>query len=737
MDQKAAVLALACALLVQAQPAARAAADMAATQRPKIGLVLGGGGARGAAHVGVLKVLEEMRIPVDCIAGTSMGSIVGGLYASGMSPAGIEREMRSMPWNELFQDQPPREDRSFRRKRDDDLYVWKAKPGLGADGLKVPLAVIHGQKFDLELNRLTQPVATIRDFDALPIPYRAVAADLETGQPVVLGKGSLPLSIRASMAVPGGFDPVIIDNRLLVDGGIANNVPVNVARELCGEALIVVDVGSGLLKREDIKSGLDVSAQLFNFLFALNTEPQLKSLGERDVLITPALGDIGGGSFGRVGEAIPIGEAAARAVTEKLRRYSLSSGEYTQHVAARGQPRTETPIVAFVRINNQSHVSDEVIASRITAQAGQPLDEARLRQDIGQLYGLDIFQSVRYALAEEEGKTGVVITAEEKSWGPGYLQPGISYSNNLEGGSTFNLGATFTLTQINRLNGEWRTGAQLTDEPSIYTEIYQPLDPAARYFTRGQISYGARNVNFFDDGNNVSQYRLTGHGLDLEVGREFGTWGQFTLGYRSSHGTGELTTGSPAPHFDFDSGEFVAGIFVDNFDNLYFPRAGNLGVATWLGSREGLGADANFDQAIFHYSQAYSLGKDTLIASLDWRQTLDDDAPIQSLFRTGGFLQLSGLQDNQLSGQHYGLGRLVYLRQIQDIQYLQAYLGGSLELGNVWQDKDDIGLDNTLIGASVFLGLDTPIGPLYFAYGRTDEDDDSLYVYLGPIWSGR
>ena len=239
-----------------------------------------------------------------------------------MSAQEIEREILTMDWADVFKDAPTREEISFRRKRDDDFYAIKVKPGFNDGKIEFPLAYVRGQKFDLVLSRLTLPMYEVKAFDRLPIPYRAVATDIETGKEVVLSHGSLGQVIRASMAVPAAFDPAEIDGRLFVDGGLANNVPVSVARDMGAEVFIVVDVGSGLYTRDEISSALDVTGQLANFLFTLNTEQQMKPLGPRDVLIRPQLGDIGGGSFERAAEAIPIGERAARDVTEALRRYS-------------------------------------------------------------------------------------------------------------------------------------------------------------------------------------------------------------------------------------------------------------------------------------------------------------------------------------------------------------------------------------------------------------------------------
>jgi NTE family protein len=702
-------------------------------RRPRIGLVLGGGGARGAAHVGVLKVIEELRIPVDYVAGTSMGSIVGGLYASGLNAEQIEREILAMDWDDLFQDEASREERSFRRKRDDDFYVFKAKPGYNKGKVQLPLAYIRGQKFDLVLNRLTLAMFEVKDFDLMPIPYRAVATDIETGKEVVLSAGSLAKSIRASMAVPAAFDPVEIDGRLLIDGGLANNVPVSVAREMGAEVFIVVDVGSGLYSRDEITSALDITGQLANFLFTLNAEAQLKTLGPRDILIRPQLGDIGGNSFNRAAEAIPIGEHAARDAIEALRQYSLSTQDYARHVADRTPPRADIPVVEFVRINNNSSVAEAVVASRVSAKTGQPLDVAQLERDIGRVYGLDIFESVRYDVLREAENTGLLISAREKHWGPAFLQFGLESSSDMDGDSTFKLGVLYSRGAVNALNGEWRTGVQIGDDPAVFTEVYQPLDPLSRYFVSGAMGFAGRPANIFDDsGNNLARYQLSLYQLELGAGREFGTWGEVRLGYRRGTGNAEIKVGALAPDVDLDRGEIFLRLSDDKLDNINFPRAGHYGKVEWIVARDGLGARSDYDQMRLSYAHAISWGSNTVIGGVVGATTLDNDAPLDGLFRIGGLFRLSGFQENQLSGQHAGLVGLIYMRRLQDSRFLQSYIGGSLEAGNVWQDTADVSLDNSIIGGSAFLGLDTLIGPVYLGYGRTDTGESSIYFHIGP-----
>jgi len=300
----------------------------------------------------------------------------------------------------------------------------------------------------------------------------------------------------------------------------------------------------------------------------------------------------------------------------------------------------------------------------------------------------------------------------------------------------FRFGLTYTQTQINPLNGEWRIGAQIGDEPGIFGEIFQPLDPAARYYVSGRAGYLTRNINLFDSvGNNIAEARARGYVLDLGAGRQFGTWGELRLGYHRESGDIEIGIGAPTPDQDFDTGQFYVRLTDDKLDSVYFPTKGHNGQVEWRISREGFGADTDFDQVDLGYHQAYSWGRNTLFGGLALRATLDDNAPIQSLYRAGGFLRLSGLAQDELTGQQAGIARLIYLRQIQNVQFFKAYAGASLELGNVWQDTSDIGFGDTIFAGSVFIGADTPIGPIYLGYGHTDTGDGSLYLFLGPLFS--
>src|SRR5512137_420446 len=308
--------------LVASAVAQPAPVDARRTDSPRIALALSGGGARGIAHVGVLKVLEELRVPVHCVVGTSMGAIVGGTFAAGRSTQEMEASVLAADWVEIFRDRPPRRETAVRRKIDDFKPLFGFEVGLRDGSVALPKGVIAGVSIESFFREMAQPAAEISDFDKLPVPFRAIATDLETGAAVVLGSGSVAQAMRASMSVPGAMAPVEIDGRLLVDGGLADNLPIDQARRLCGDVVIAVNISTPPLRRDQITSAGSVTAQMFNFIGLQTVKEQLRSLTPTDVLIAPDLGDIAASRFDRSRDAIRIGEEATRAMAPQLQRYS-------------------------------------------------------------------------------------------------------------------------------------------------------------------------------------------------------------------------------------------------------------------------------------------------------------------------------------------------------------------------------------------------------------------------------
>lgn len=717
------------------------ASDAAQGTRPRIGLVLSGGGARGAAHIGVLKVLENMRIPIDCIAGTSMGSIVGGLYASGMTPGEIEAVVTHVDWADALNDNIPREDRSFRRKIDDKDNLVNSKPGLGDDlKIKLPSGLRQGQRVDLLLEKLIMPVRQIKDFDDFRIPFRAVATNIATGKPVVMNSGNLALAMRASMSIPAVFATAQVNGQLLVDGGVSNNLPVDVVRGMGADIVIAIDISTPLKNRDLLKSSIAITGQLTGILTRTNTEAQIASLTDDDILIVPDLGDITNSSFDRADEAIPIGVAAAQKKHQILSKLSVSEVVYAGYTSSQqdklAKRQFTAPVIDFIRLDNRSRLSDDVIFARLQVKKGVPLDVAQLDKDIGAIYGMELFENINYEIVEENGQTGLLVHAKERSWGPNYVQAGITLSGNQDGDNAYNIVLAYTRTAINDLNGEWRSAVKFGESQGVYTEIYQPLSYSSRYFIHPRLLYYEDTVNVYSSSSDkLSEYRVTQYGADLALGREFGTWGEARMGVRRITGESERKIGQQVwPDGDFDRGEVYAKLSVDKLDNIDFPRDGHSGFVEYARSEESLGADKGFDQIRLEANAAMSWGKNTLLAGTKIAATIDDNAPIQNRFELGGLFNLSGFNDDELSGQQMGLLRLAYMRRVNDFNLLPTYLGMSLESGNVWENKDDMAFDDLIFAGSIFLGVDTPLGPVYIGYGMAENDHSSAYFRLGKLF---
>jgi NTE family protein len=700
--------------------------------RPKIGLALAGGGAKGGAHVGVLRVLEKNRIPVDYIAGTSIGAIVGGLYAMGMTPEEIEHVIRTVDWVSIFEDHIDRKDRSFRRKRDDDLFLVKSKPGFRDGEIKLPTGLIQGQKIDLLLARLTLPVATIDDFDELGIPFRAVATDITTGDAVLLGEGSLARAIRASMSIPAILSPVRIGGRMLVDGGVANNLPIDAVRQMGADIIIAVDIGAPLKTEEELDSVIAITQQLTGILTNRGTQAQIATLTGRDRLIRVPVGDLSTADFERMQDGIGLGVAAAEEHVDWLRKLALSEEDYARHTSARVTPSFEPPVIDFYTLNNNSRIGDDVIVARAPEDlVGAQLDVDALEGDINTIYGMELFQNVRWTVVEENEQKGVAFDIEERAWGPNYLQFGLVLSDDLEGDSAFALTGAYTKTGVNKFGAELRILAALGDTVGISSGFYQPLDRRGRWFILPQVGYVERNIDVFEKGERIKEFRVTEYGGTLAGGREFGTWGELRTGLRRLTGEADVQIGAPEPDIDVDSGEAFVRFTVDELDNANFPTAGAFWRAEYLFGREDLGGDVDFDQLLLDGFAAKTWGRTTLLGSAAYLSTVEDDAPIQSRFSAGGLFNLSGFQANELSGQHLVKLAVIGFRKIVDSDILPVYAGASLEFGNVFEDSGDIKLDNGLWAGSVWLGSDTLIGPVYLAYGRAEGGNDAFYLLLG------
>ncbi len=706
---------------------------------PRIGLALSGGGARGLAHIGVLKVLEELRVPVHCVTGTSMGSIVGGAYASGTPPAAIEKFVQETDWDQVFSDRPPRSEVAIQRKIEDYKTLFAPEYGVKGTGLALPKGVIAGVSIEGFLRKLVDPVIGTTDFQKLPIPFRAVAADIETGEAVVLDHGSLSQAMRASMSVPGALAPVEIDGRLLVDGGIADNLPISLARKVCADVVIAVNISTPPLKRSQITSALSVAGQLINFLGKVNVDDQLKSLGSRDVLIAPELGDISSSSFERAADAIRIGEEAARAMAEQLQRYSLAPEAYAALRRKQVRDRTGLGKVDAIRFEGLKRTSPKVLESLMQSKPGEPLTEETLSADLRRLYGRGDFESIDYLIEDGPAGRTAVIRPREKEWGPDYVRFGLGLASDVQGDSIFNVLVQYRSTWLNRLGGEWLSEAQIGQTTYLATQFMQPVHERGVYFVSPYVRVGETRRSLFVGEERVADYLARDSRLGLDGGANFGTWGELRLGAVWRKVNAEVETGSPIlPATEERTGGMRARLIADQLDHAWFPSSGFRVFGSAYVADDAFGSDHNYKRVEVDALIARHWGAHTFSFRLAGGSGLDTTMPGYETFTLGGPLTLTGYRIQEFSGQRYGFGRLSYYNRtvpLPDLLGSGVYAGATIEAGQVHGRVDGSPDGGTMWSGSLFLGADTFAGPAYVGVGFGEGGRFSLYLMIGaPNW---
>jgi NTE family protein len=750
-------LAAGCAWCLSAHAAADAQpenAPRAAQQdliRPRICLVLSGGGARGMAHIGVLKVLEDLKIPIDCIAGTSMGAVVGGLYASGMSARDIESTMRSVDWQEAFRDAPPRRDLAFRRKQDDRNFLVRLPLGLKHYKILLPKGFIQGQKLQETLRQLTLPFSNSTDFDQLPTAFRAVATDLETGSAVLLDKGDLAIAMRASISAPGVFAPVDYDGRLLVDGGLAENLPINVARAMNADILIVSDVSFPLLDREQLDSALTISNQMLAILVRKDSDRQKKTLSPQDILIEPVLGPTTATDFTAAVNTIVQGEVAARGVVSKLSALGVDDAAYRKYLARRAAREPGSAPIEFVRVDQQSKRYEKTIMAEMQPLVGKPLDLNQVGARITELYGLGNFESLDYSLVErptgtpadagqgEAQESGLEIRARRKSWGPNYVRFGLNLEDDFQGNSHYNAAARFLLSELNEWGAELLTDVQIGSDPKVVSEFYQPLDATRTWFVAPSARIEVRDLPIYTNNFEVADFRDREAEADVDVGRTLGNWGEIRTGLHRINGLTHARFGDPLiVEHQYNIGEYFFKFSYDQLDNVHFPRAGETFTFQWDADRTNLGSDIARDRVSADWLVARSRGRNTVLWWTSAGSTIDGNikpTALPEFYSLGGFFNLSGLAPQSLLGPNYAITRAIYFRKIgrggEGLFEFPAYIGASLEVGNTWQQHGDISLGSAHKDASIFFAIDTYLGPVYLGTGYDERGTSGFYLFLG------
>jgi len=705
-------------------------------KRLRIGLVLSGGGARGAAHIGVLKVLDEMRVPVDYIVGTSMGSIVGGSYASGNTIDEMRFAISNIKSADLATDAPPRTDVSTRRKQDDLQNFIGPEIGLRKGSLLLPKGVVTGVGLEAILRDLAKIKGSV-DFDNLPIPFRACATDIETGKVMVFSKGDLAAVMRASMSVPGAIAPAEINGRAYVDGGLTRNLPVDVARKMGADIVIAVNLGTPLMRKDQLNSLLGVTGQMINILTEQNVQASLASLKPDDILIQPELGDYSAGDFDHMPDTVPIGEAAARKVVDKLARLSMPQKQYEElRLRQMGEAADQAKPVDEIRVEGLKRVNPDVVLKIMETEAGKPLDIKVLDVDMRRIYGTGDFEHVGYHVIEEPGKRILVVDAVEKSWGPDYLRFGLGLSTDFKGDSYFNILASYRQTWLNRLGAEWRNDFQFGQATRFKSEFYQPLFANRYVFVAPIFAYDEQTTYLFQENTQLASYRSRSTTLGLDLGSQYTKYGELRVGLVTGPRTYTLASG---PSYlvpqdgNADIGAVRVRLSVDQLDSIKFPRNGYFAQAEILGSTPQLGAQDSYNRWQGDLLTALSSGNNTLQLALFGGGNIGSNPlPAYDQFSFGGFLRLSGYRTGQFYGQSLEFGRLVYLYKLSKAVLTEGvYAGVSLEAGRIGGPLIEGSPTGVLPSGALILAADTPLGPVYVAYGIAESGNRSFYFFLG------
>ncbi|WP_333913072.1 patatin-like phospholipase family protein [Vibrio coralliirubri] len=739
-----------------------------AHKRPTVAVVLAGGGAKGAAHIGVLKALEEMQIPVDYITGTSMGSYVGGLYATGMSADEIESFIYTVDWNRGYRDRVNRSDRRVRDKEYEDRYQLNTDLGLGWGEIKARKGVVQGQNMLRILRETTGNLSSFDSFDHLAIPYRSVATDIIELEEVVIDHGHLVDAMMASMSVPGALPPYELDGRMLVDGGVTNNMPVDVARAMGADIVIAVDISTNYKGKDDFTNFLAAADQLSNYLVQRSTQEQAETLTDDDVFLRPDVGEMETTEFDKMPSAFLAGYEAAKQHTDELSKLSLSNADYQHYIEDKQKARRQLKhgdqtVVDRVVINNNTHYSDKLIENRLNLDSGEVLKTSEIESKVQDLYALDRFELVTYEFDTVDGEEQLQVDVNEKSWGPNYLNFRFFLEDDFSTTSQYSIGVSANFTDINSHGAELRTNIEMGTDKRIEAELYSPFFSSQKLFTSASIAYSKENRNLPVDIDDIEEPTLdvtkdyfpmtySEYVGELALGYQPTLWQELKFGARYTDGDVEVAS---LPSLGNGGYTRIGGFInyrLDTLDNFSLPTEGYFVDLEYLVSHDDFQNDTSINETeltsesdtVYEFSAnlmaAKSIEKHTLVAKLDYGivESKNSIFPIDPK-ELGGFLNLSGIPRNSMIGQNLAYTSLIYRYKWfeNDFGLFKSpfYVGASIEHGGVWSNND-LSIDEAPMytAGSVFAGVDSPIGPIILAYGRTEDNFDSVYLIVGTSY---
>ena len=752
------LLALLAAWPAAAQPSASPVAEPAETQastprRPRIGLALGGGAARGFAHIGVLEWFEANRIPIDYVAGTSMGGLVAGAYATGMSPGEIQALMKEVDWDNMFLADSPYKFKSFRRREDARAYPSQLKFGLKG-GFQVPTGVNPGQRILWLLNRIALPYGELDTFDSLPTPFRCVATDLIKSDAVVLSEGNLSMAMRATMAIPAVFTPVRIGDKLLVDGGALNNIPADVVRDMGADIVIAVDVAADVDGTETARLTLfGVMGKTIDTMMMPGIRAALKSA---DYVIDPDLRGLTALDWRRSDDLAARGLAASKEMGEKLSKYRVEESVWQAHQAARNQKRASaSPEITFVRVNGVDEKRADLIRRAVAARPGQVVDIEALELSLAHLTGNDLYDTVGYRLDFENGKPGLVLDVTPKSYAPPFLFFAFDLQNIDSNSFAADFRARTVFTDVLNAGSEVRADFTVGTNQYVGAEFFIPVGRTHEFVTLGggrfyfmpRAYFSRDSVNGYVDDELVAEYIVKKSDLGLDVGFTSGRRSQVRLGYDVQDVRARLRIGDPVLPEATGTNQFASlGFTFDGFTTPIVPTRGPH-VETYLrkffdaaqttSQVPGVQDDhvTDFWQGEATYWHFFRVKRaDRVFYNLSGGTSFGEEPRGVNAFTLGGPFRLDSLNQGELRGPNYLLATTGYLKELFR---LPDFLGGSV-LAGAWAGAGSA-FDKLSEAQFEFSGTggviaETLLGPMFAGVSTGSNGGFKFYVALGPLF---
>jgi NTE family protein len=710
--------------------------------RPKIGLALGGGAARGIAHIGVLRWFEEHRIPVDYIAGTSMGGLIGGAYASGLSPDEITSLMNEADWNLMFLADSPFRYKTFRRKEDARAFPGQVDFGLKG-GFKLPSGLNAGQQIEMMLDRIALPYYELKDFDQLPTPFRCVATDIRKAEPWVIGSGSFSLALRATMAIPAVFTPVVFDDRLLVDGGALNNVPADVVKAMGANVAIAVNVGSSTDEAPLPNTLFGILTSTLDSMMTSGTRQALKSA---DLIIIPDLKGLTGADWRRTDDLAAQGYKAAEAHAEELLKYQVDEATYAEWTRARAARRKSDPTnISRVVVEGLPEVETTHWTKVLeTRHLGKPLSRTDLEDSILQISGSDRYEIIAYNLRAAADGPELVVRVTPKSYGPPFLLPALDIQNIDSNSFAISLRMRLAMYDTPLPNSELRFDVGVGTEQTVAVELYKRLGHRGFFFAP-RAYFTRRSLNGYQDGDFLAEYRVKRTGVGADIGYTTGMRSEARFGYDEADVRARRRIGQPSLPEANGSDRLVSLRFV--FDGQNSPLVPSRGLRTRASFAYFFDTPEIVDENENVLARARDIPQAEVLASwfkrVGTRQRLFlsgsgatsfDHDPGFNFFSLGGPFRVGSLNNDEIRGSNYLLGVVGVMHEwarLPDVLGANIYLGGWFEQGSAFDEWRDADYKAALSGGVI---LETLFGPAFIGFSQSLTDSGNrFYVALGPF----